>query len=161
MTRRVFRLVMSLASTRPGAWFFLAIAPHVDRLLMRASGGRFNTASGFAPVLLLETTGRKSGKLRTAPLLFLRDHERYVVIASKGGHPKHPDWYFNLRAKPQVKVVTGGRTIPCTASEAAGAERASLWKLATDLNPAFDKYQQRAGRRIPVIVLTPERAAQT
>jgi deazaflavin-dependent oxidoreductase (nitroreductase family) len=155
----MFRLAMFLASTRPGAWFFITIAPPIDRFLMRVSGGRFNSSSGIAPVLLLETTGRKSGKLRTAPLLFLRDNGRYVVIASKGGHPKHPDWYFNVRATPQVKVVTGGRTISCTASEAAGDERAALWKRATDFNPGFDTYQRRAGRRIPVIVLTPEPAS--
>ena len=161
MNRLVFRLLMSLAATRPGTWFFITIAPHIDRFLMRASGGRFNTGSGIVPVLLLETTGRKSGRIRTTPLLFLRDRDRYVVIASKGGHPKHPDWYFNLRAKPRVKVMTGGRTIPCTASEAEGDERISLWKLATAFNPGFDTYQQRAGRRIPVIVLDPDPAAQT
>jgi deazaflavin-dependent oxidoreductase (nitroreductase family) len=148
---------MSLASTRPGAWFFITVAPHIDRFLMRVSGGRFNSASGIAPVLVLETTGRKSGKVRTAPLMFLRDRDRYVVIASKGGYPKHPDWYFNLRAEPQVTVVTGGRRIACTASEAAGEERTRLWQVATAFNPGFDKYQDRAGRRIPVIVLTPER----
>jgi deazaflavin-dependent oxidoreductase (nitroreductase family) len=89
--------------------------------------------------------------------MFLRDRDRYVVIASKGGYPKHPDWYFNLRAEPQVTVVTGGRRIACTASEAAGEERTRLWQVATAFNPGFDKYQDRAGRRIPVIVLTPER----
>jgi deazaflavin-dependent oxidoreductase (nitroreductase family) len=149
---------MSLASTRGGAWFFITIAPHIDRLLMGMSGGRLNTGAGIAPLLLLETTGRKSGARRTAPLLCLSDGDRFVVIASKGGHPKHPDWYFNVKADPQVAVVTGGRRVPCRAHEADGEERIRLWALATDVNPGFDTYQQRAGRRIPVIVLTPEAA---
>jgi deazaflavin-dependent oxidoreductase (nitroreductase family) len=155
MKRLLLRSVMSLASTRGGAWFFITIAPHIDRLLMGMSGGRLNTGAGIAPLLLLETTGRKSGQRRTAPLLCVADGPRYVVIASKGGHPKHPDWYFNVTADPRVTVVTGGRRIACTAHEADGDERTRLWTLATDINPGFDTYQERAGRRIPVIVLTP------
>lgn len=155
MKRALLGMVMSFSSTRVGAWFFVNVAPHVDRPLMRISGGRLNTGSGLAPILVLHTTGRKSGKPRTAPLLYLNDGDRYVVIASKGGHPRHPDWYFNVKADPNVTVVTGGRSIPCTAHEADEAERARLWTIATDFNPGFDTYAERAGRRIPVMVLTP------
>jgi len=155
MRRFLLRMAMSLASTRPGAWFFVNVAPHIDRALMRLSGGRLNTGAGVAPLLVLHTQGRKTGKPRTAPLLFLSDAGRYVVIASKGGHPRHPDWYFNVKANPRVAIVTGGRRVPCTAHEADETERARLWSLATEINPGFDTYQERAGRRIPVIVLTP------
>lgn len=155
MKRSLLRIVMAFSSTRAGAWFFITIAPHIDRMLMRVSGGRLNTGAGIAPVLVLHTVGRKSGKPRTAPLLYLQDAGRFVVIASKGGHPKHPDWYYNVTAEPHVRVVTGGRIIPCTAHEADGTERARLWSVATDFNPGFDTYAERAGRRIPVMVLTP------
>jgi deazaflavin-dependent oxidoreductase (nitroreductase family) len=155
MKRAIFLIIMSFSSTRLGGWFFITIAPPIDRFLMRISGGRLNTGSGIAPLLVLHTVGRKSGKPREAPLLYLTDAGRYVVIASKGGHPKHPDWYFNVTAEPNVSIVTGGQTIPCTAHEADETERARLWAIATEFNPGFNKYAERAGRTIPVMVLTP------
>ena len=155
MKRALLRMIMSISSTRAGGWFFITIAPHIDRLLMRISGGRLNTGSGLVPILVLHTIGRKSGKPREAPLLYLTDAGRYIVIASKGGHPKHPDWYFNVTAEPKVSIVTGGQTISCTAEVAGETERARLWEVATDFNPGFNKYAARAGREIPVVVLTP------
>ncbi len=156
MQNPLLRLVMSFSSTRAGAWFFITVAPPVDRLLMRISGGRLNTGAGVAPILVLHTIGRKSGQPRTAPLLYLRDGDRFFVIASKGGHPKHPDWYFNVTAAPDVTAVVEGRTVPCLAHEAQGEERERLWGIATDFNPGFNTYAARAGRTIPVIVLTPK-----
>lgn len=158
MQNPLLRVVMSFSSTRMGAWFFITVAPHIDRLLMRISGGRLNTGAGVAPILVLHTVGRKSGQPRTAPLLYLRDGERYFVIASKGGHPKHPDWYFNVTATPDVQVVAEGRTMECRAHEAQDEERERLWGIATDFNPGFNTYAARAGRKIPVIVLTPTTA---
>jgi deazaflavin-dependent oxidoreductase (nitroreductase family) len=146
---------MSFSSTRIGAQFFVNVAPHIDRVLMRISGGRINTGGGLAPILVLNTVGRKSGQPRTAPLLYLRDGDRYFVIASKGGAPKHPDWYFNVTAQPNVSVVAEGRTMQCTAHVAEDEERERLWGIATDFNPGFNVYAARAGRVIPVIVLTP------
>jgi len=151
----MIRWAMRLASTRLGGWFFITVAPPIDRLLLRLSKGRFSMG-GAAPILLLTTTGAKSGQPRSTPLLYRPDGDRFVLIASKGGAPSHPAWYHNLRAHPRATVLVGGREIPCTAHEAEGEERQRLWKLAADFNPGYDVYQSRAGRRIPVMVLAPE-----
>ena len=150
----LLRWMMQLAATRPGGWFFTTVAPPIDRLLLRLTNGRVNSGI-VAPILLLVTTGRKSGQPRSTPLLHLRDEGRFVLIASNGGSRRHPDWYHNLRAHPDATVLIGGRTIACRAHEAQGDERARLWRLAADYNPGYDTYQQRAERRIPVMVLTP------
>ncbi len=150
----MLRLVMKLASTRPGAFFFVKVSPPIDRFLLRLSNGRLSLG-GSAPILLLTTTGARSGEPRSTPLLYLRDGERYVLIASKGGSPKHPAWYHNLRAKPEATLLVGGREVRCSAREAEGEERERLWRQAVDYNPGYDVYQGRAGRRIPVMVLTP------
>jgi len=152
---RVVEWAMKLATTRAGSWFFLHVAPPIDRVLLRVSRGRFSLG-GPAPILLLTTTGAKSGRPRSTPLLYLRDAERFVLVASRGGALSHPAWYHNLRAHPEARILVGGQEIPCTAREAEGEERERLWKLAVGLNPGYATYQERAaGRRIPVMVLTP------
>jgi deazaflavin-dependent oxidoreductase (nitroreductase family) len=152
--RGMLKWALKIASTRLGGWFFITIAPPIDRLLLRLSGGRLSLG-GTAPILLLETRGARSGEPRATPLLFAKDGERFVLVASKGGHPKHPAWYHNLRRHPDVHVLVGGRRISCRAAQADGAERARLWTIATDLNPGYDTYQARVTRQIPVMVLTP------
>jgi deazaflavin-dependent oxidoreductase (nitroreductase family) len=149
----MMKWAFKLASTRLGSWFFITVAPPIDRLILRLSGGRLSLA-GSAPILLLETKGARSGEPRSTPLLYVRDGERFILIASRGGHPKHPAWYHNLRKHPDVHVLVGGRRVACHAVQAEGAERERLWKLATDVNPGYDVYQSRVSRRIPVIVLT-------
>ena len=154
----MLRWVMKLASTRAGGWFFITVAPPIDRALLRLSKGRISTG-GVAPILLLTTTGAKSGQPRSTPLLYLKDGERFTLIASKGGNPRHPAWYHNLRAKPEATLLVGGRELHCKAHEAEGEERARLWKQASEYNPGYDTYQRRASnRRIPVMVLTPSDA---
>ena len=151
----MLRWVMKLASTRLGSRFFITVAPPIDRVLLRLSRGRVSTG-GAAPILLLTTTGAKSGQPRLTPLLYLQDGPRYVLIASKGGNPRHPAWYHNLRAKPEATLLVGGRELRCAAHEAEGEERARLWKQAAEYNPGYDTYRERASnRRIPVMVLTP------
>lgn len=150
----MLKWAMKLASTRPGAWFFVTVAPPIDRLILRLTRGRLSLG-GTAPILLLETTGARSGAPRSTPLLYAKDGERFVLVASRGGHPRHPAWYHNLRKHPAARILAGGRDIACRAAEAEGAERERLWKLATEVNPGYDVYQARAGRRIPVMVLTP------
>lgn len=145
---------MKLAATRAGGWFFITVAPPIDRLLLRLSRGRVSLG-GTAPILLLQTTGARSGEPRSTPLLYVQDGPRFVLIASKGGHPRHPAWYHNLRAHPSARVLVGGRQIACRATEAEGPERERLWRLATALNPGYDAYQARVSRTIPVMVLTP------
>ena len=103
--------------------------------------------------LLLTTTGRRTGKLTTTPLIYEEWGDRYVVIASKGGAPKHPGWYRNLVKTPEVEVQVEGDVFRGVARTAGGAEREELWKLAAEQWPDFDAYQQRTERRIPVVVL--------
>lgn len=124
--------------------------------LYRASGGRLGgrIPSG-APVLLLTTTGRKSGKQRTTPLLNLEDGGRYVVIASVGGASKHPVWYLNLLANPVATIEVGGRELAVTARRAEPEERARLWPLAVQMYAGYDDYQARTTREIPVVILVP------
>ena len=104
-------------------------------------------------ILLLTTKGRKSGQERTTPLIHRTDGDRWVVVASKGGAPEHPGWYQNLEADPEVTIQVKGERIPVRASDAEGSERERLWKLMTEVWPAYDEYQQKTDRQIPVVVL--------
>jgi deazaflavin-dependent oxidoreductase (nitroreductase family) len=107
-----------------------------------------------ATILLLTTTGRRSGDPRTMPLIYRTDGDRFVVVASKGGWKDNPLWYENLSADPDVTIEVKGETIPVRASTAEGEERARLWSLMTEVWPDYDSYQQRAEREIPVVVLS-------
>jgi deazaflavin-dependent oxidoreductase (nitroreductase family) len=107
-----------------------------------------------APLLLLHTVGRRSGKHRINPLMHLKDGERYLVFASKGGADTHPDWYYNLRAHPDVQIEIGDETIDVRAEEITGREHDALYKRQATLYPAFADYQRRTKRNIPVVALT-------
>jgi deazaflavin-dependent oxidoreductase (nitroreductase family) len=135
----------------------------VNTALFKATNGHlgstFRVGAGFrkpVPVLLLDHRGRMSGKTFTTPLLMLRDGERYVVVASQGGLPGNPQWYYNLLATPDTTIsVKGRRDIPVHAVEASPEERAALWPRLVDLYADFDKYQAWTDRTIPVVVLQP------
>jgi deazaflavin-dependent oxidoreductase (nitroreductase family) len=107
------------------------------------------------PTLLLTTTGRKSGAPRTTPLIHGRDGDDYLVIASTGGAPQHPNWYRNLLADPSAHIQVQARHIDVTARTVDEDEKARLWKIMTDLWPNYDVYQSRTDRVIPVVVLSP------
>jgi deazaflavin-dependent oxidoreductase (nitroreductase family) len=152
------RALGRLASTPVGGWFYVHVAPSIDRRLVRSSQGRINTTGGgLWPVTLLTAIGAKNGQPRTTPLLYFNDDGDVVVIASNGGRPFNPAWYHNLRANPEAALFINGRTMICTAREAAGSERERLWAKAVDLFRGYEVYQRRTrGRQIPVIVLTPK-----
>ncbi|MGW6334526.1 nitroreductase family deazaflavin-dependent oxidoreductase [Nocardia rhamnosiphila] len=121
-------------------------------------GGTWRVGAGFrkpVPTLLLEHTGRKSGKRFTVPLLFLRDDANIIVVASQGGLPKNPQWYHNLVAQPDTTVQIGKDRIPVRARLADDAERDRLWPKLLELYADFDNYQSWTERRIPVFVLVP------
>ena len=152
------RTAVRFAASPPGAWLFVNLLTHVDRFLIRATRGRVSTAIGsrFHPsVVLLTTTGARTGRLRAVPLLALRSGSRLILIASRGGHPQQPGWYHNLRAHARATVTEQGRTDLYVAREAKGAERATLWREAVAFYPGYADYQMRATRRIPVMVLEP------
>ena len=105
-------------------------------------------------ILLLTTTGRTSGEPRTTPLIHRTDGGRWVIVASKGGTPENPGWYENLLAQPQASIQVLAEEIPVTASTAEGEERERLWALMAEVWPAYDDYQAKTSRQIPIVVLT-------
>ena len=128
----------------------------IHRWLYRGSGGKWGQTFFGSPILLLTTTGRRTGQPRTWPLTYLPEGERLIVIASNGGQPNHPAWYLNLRATPQVSVQLGDRVRTMVAQTAEGDERARLWSRVVEEYPAYAGYQRKTDRQIPVVVLRPE-----
>src|SRR5947209_8257104 len=119
----------------------------------RSNGGKVGGIWEGRPLLLLTTTGAKSGKRHTTPTMYLRDGDRLLVFASKGGAPTQPDWYHNLRTHPQVTVEVGDETYEATATVLTGEERDRLYARQAELYPQFADYQKRTSRKIPVIAL--------
>jgi deazaflavin-dependent oxidoreductase (nitroreductase family) len=119
----------------------------------RANEGKVTGMFANLPVLLITTKGAKSGQQRTTPLVYSRDGDRIVIIASMGGAPKHPSWFHNLSANPEVTLEIGAEKFQARASVPQGAERDRLFKQQADLMPNFNEYQQKTTRRIPVVVL--------
>lgn len=119
--------------------------------LYRLTGGK---VGGGKHLLVLTTIGRKSGVERDTPLFFFRDGDRFIIIASAGGAPKHPIWWLNLQSNPQAKIQVGPRVIPITARQADGEERTRLWSIIAENYKNFVEYQKHTTREIPVVILT-------
>jgi deazaflavin-dependent oxidoreductase (nitroreductase family) len=109
-----------------------------------------------APLLLLHHTGSRSGKARLNPMMYLKDGDRYLVFASKGGADTNPDWYYNMKAHPDVQIEVGDETIDVHAEEITGPERDMFYKRQASIYPTFSQYQQKTKRMIPVIALKPK-----
>lgn len=123
--------------------------------LYMSSGGTEGTELKGKPVVLLTTIGAKTGKLRKTPLMRVEHGGQYAVVASLGGAPKHPVWYHNIKAHPQVELQDGTRTGDYEAREVSGEEKATWWRRAVEVWPDYADYQQKTDRDIPVFVLTP------
>jgi len=121
----------------------------------RANQGKVGGNFEGAPLLLLHHTGARSGKPRVNPVMYLKDGDRYLIFASKGGADSNPDWYHNLKAHPDVKIEVGDQTIDVRAEELTGSERNRLYERQASLYPMFAKYQRQTRRIIPVIALRP------
>lgn len=148
--------IARVVATRPVTWLYLNVFPYIDRFLLWLTHGRLSITIG-QPVGLLTTTGAKSGQRRTTPLLYTTDGNNIILVASYGGQPRHPAWYYNLRVHPEVAFLWGGHERTYIAREVAGDERAVLWRKAAARYPGYNVYQQRAGQRqIPVFLLTPK-----
>jgi deazaflavin-dependent oxidoreductase (nitroreductase family) len=137
------------ARPRPGGPGFQQ--EHVRRYL--ATDGEDGYLWNNAPILLLTTTGRKSGKQYTTPLIFGEDNGRYLIVGSRGGAETHAQWYLNLRANPEVGVQIKGEKFKARARTADDNEKPALWKVMTKLWPDYDNYQTRTQRVIPVVIL--------
>lgn len=120
--------------------------------LIHISRGRFGTHMGEQTVLILSTTGRKSGQVRAVPISYFRDGERYFIVASNWAQEKNAAWYFNLKANPRATLEVEGETIPVLAHEAEGEEYTRLWAIAVSLYPTYENYQKSVERRIPIMV---------
>lgn len=121
--------------------------------LYRATGGRLGRRLARHDMLLLTTTGRRSGRPHTVPLLYLRIKDELAVVASYGGHPTHPDWYRNLLAHPRAEVQVDGDHFPVIARTADPSERRRLWALAVAEYAGYRGYQEKTDRLIPVVLL--------
>jgi F420H(2)-dependent quinone reductase len=128
------------------------------RMLLQSPLGLFLSATPFGRFLILQTTGRRSGEPRETPLSYTRDGDAYVVIASDGGSPRHPDWYLNLEDNPDAEVEVGGRRRPVRAETVTGEERDRLWRQAVRSFGGYAGYQARTNREIPVVRLAPVRS---
>jgi len=126
---------------------------HVERY--QATDGEEGYLWNGVPILLLTTTGRKSGLARTTPLIFGRDGDDYTVVASQGGAPTHPMWYLNLLADPRASIQVKGEHIDVTGAPGSDEDHDRLWALVNSYWPNYDTYQSRTERKIPVVVLRP------
>jgi len=127
------------------------IADHLKRYL--ATNGEDGHIWNGVPTLLLTTTRRKSGSKQQLPLIYGKDGDRYVIVASRGGAPDHPGWYKNLVAQPRVDLQVAAERFSARARTVSGDERARLWKAMTKIWPAYDEYQAKTSREIPVVIL--------
>lgn len=139
----------------PAIATFQKWATRLHTSIYRATGGRLGGRMVESPVVLLTTTGRKTGRERVTPLLYLEDGGNLVVVASNGGAAGHPAWWLNLRANPEARVRAGNRTLRVRAEEAGGEEKRRLWARLVEMYPAYEDYQRKTDREIPVSVLRP------
>lgn len=129
---------------------------NLNTWLFRMSGGRIGGSfAGGAPILLLTTTGRKSGQPRTAPLLYLEDEGKIILVASQGGMTNSPQWYYNLEANPEAEVELGTEKKKVRSRRATDEEKAALWPKLVAMYKDYDLYQARTERNIPVMILSP------
>lgn len=127
------------------------VAEHI-RSYVESDGERGHEWNGV-PTLLLTTRGRRSGKLRRTALIYGRDGDRYLVVASRGGAPTHPAWYLNLAEEPEVRVQVGAERFTARARTATPEEKPELWRTMAEIWPAYDEYQTKTTRDIPVVLL--------
>ncbi|HYR50936.1 MAG TPA: nitroreductase family deazaflavin-dependent oxidoreductase [Candidatus Eisenbacteria bacterium] len=130
----------------------------IHQFIYERTGGRIGRRLGNAPMLLLETRGRKTGLPRTVALLYHRDRDQYVVVGSKGGSDAPPAWVLNLQTTPEVGVQVGTERFSARARVANADERRRLWAELTKLWPNYDRYQTQTARQIPVVILAPTQA---
>src|SRR4029078_2027359 len=122
----------------------------------RANGGKVGGQFAGAPLLLLHTTGAKTGHARVNPIMYLADGDAHVVFASKAGAPANPDWYHNLVANPRASIEVGDQTLNVVARVADGETRERPWSRQKELYPGFDDYEAKTTRQIPVVILETE-----
>jgi deazaflavin-dependent oxidoreductase (nitroreductase family) len=154
----VQKVLRRFAASGPGSWLFARILHHIDRPVHRLTRGRYTFASLLSgiPVVMLTTTGAKSGQPRTVPVLGIPMEGGIAIIASNFGQYRQPAWYHNLRAHPDAEVVVAGVHRRVRAVEASDERRAQIWQQGLRVYPGFDQYERRAAHRhISAFVLEP------
>jgi deazaflavin-dependent oxidoreductase (nitroreductase family) len=147
---------MDTLSLADRSWPVLRRLMDAHTLMYRLTGGRIgHRIPGLAPMLLLDHVGAKSGTPRTTPLLYVEDPPNAVIVASKGGFPKHPAWFHNLRANPDTTIQIGPERRRVRARVAAPHERERLWPMAVAAYSGYTDYQERTDREIPLVILEP------
>jgi deazaflavin-dependent oxidoreductase (nitroreductase family) len=152
------RVIQKLAATGWASWFLSRTLRHLDRPFLHLSHNRVSLTSLLTglPVVVLTSTGAKSGLPRITPLVGIPDGDSVVLVASNFGSDSHPSWYYNLHAHPQATLTVEGRTGTYFAREAVGDEREHYWSKAVELYRGFESYRQRSsGRVIPILILSP------
>ncbi len=155
---RLQKVMRRFAAGGPGSWLFARVAPDIDRPVHRLTRGRHTLGSLITglPVVMLTTTGAKSGEPRTVPVLGMPTSDGLAVIASNWGQQRHPGWYHNLRANPEAEIVVDRSRRRVRAVEADDEQRARIWQESLRVYPGFGQYERRAShRRIHVFVLEP------
>jgi deazaflavin-dependent oxidoreductase (nitroreductase family) len=152
--------MQKIASSRPGAWFFARTEHHFDRVILKLTNNKATLTSILAglPVIMLTSTGAKSGLPRRVPLLGIQDNadpNKIAIVASNFGQNHYPGWYYNLKANPRATCLFNGRHDDYISHEAEGDEYDKFWQLAVDTYMGFPQYKKRiSSRRIPIMVLT-------
>jgi len=152
------KLVRRVAASGPGAWLFARLMQRIDRPVFRLTGGRYTLSSLLSglPVVMLTTTGARSGQPRTVPVLGIPVRGGVAIVASNWGQDRHPAWYHNLCADPDAEIVVDGLVRRVRAIEPDDERRAEIWQEGLRLYPGFEQYERRAShRRIRVFVLEP------
>lgn len=147
------RFYSRLSMRMPDSW--LKATGKLNVPVYRLSRGRLMNTVGTGPVLLLTSTGRRSGQKRTAPVLYLKDGERFVVVGSNAGNARAPAWSYNLETNPDAEIEIRGDRRPVRARVAEGEERAELWRKVNEMYEGFDDYDAKTARDIAVFVLEP------
>jgi deazaflavin-dependent oxidoreductase (nitroreductase family) len=150
-----FRAMRRMAGWRPVSWLFARILPATDRFVSRITG-RHLTFAGLATglqVLMLTTTGAKTGARRTQPVAYLGQAGDFILIASNFGQERNPAWYYNLRASPRAQVTVSGSACDVIAREVTGPERDLYWEQGCRMYPAWNLYKARSRRQFPIMIL--------
>ena len=137
--------------------FFIKLFTDFNAFLIRITKGKLGSQLGTQSILVLHTTGRKSGQPRSTPIAYFDYQGRYLLVGSNWGRPNHADWFLNLRKDPQARVDVNGKSYSVQAHEATGDEYTGLWKYVTGRHPPYLRYQHMTSRTIPIVVLEPRR----
>ena len=150
------RAAARFASTKPGSWLVRTMMPVDRRVLVRTNGRRTVLGPIGAPILLLETIGRKSGQARVSPLLYARDGDAVIVVGSNFGQAHHPAWTGNLMARPDAVVVVGGQRIAVRATLLGGDDAEAAYRKMVEVASTYAAYRNRTDREIRVFRLVPQ-----